>query len=287
MKKALVVFNTKLKAMQIKNHLLFENDGKQVAYQATPNKGGRYSPQYLVMHYTAATTAASCISWFGNLVAQASAHLLIARDGTVTQFAPFNVVTWHAGKSNWKGLSGLNQYSIGIELVNGGRLMKGNIKCMCPVDQREVPNSEVIMARHKNDAHEAAWHEYTDKQLEAAIEIAALLVKAYGLKDVLGHEDISPVRKSDPGPAFPMGSFRSKAMGRKDDTMDEYITAAELNIRSGPGTAFAPLTSALPVNTPVLVLKTEGTWSFVEVQVTVNSIMDLEGWVSTRFLVRQ
>ncbi|HVG15282.1 MAG TPA: N-acetylmuramoyl-L-alanine amidase [Chitinophagaceae bacterium] len=271
--------------MQIKNHLLFENDGKQVAYKATPNKGGKYAPQYLVMHYTAATTPASCISWFGSLVAQASAHLLIARDGTVTQFAPFNVITWHAGKSNWKGLSGLNQYSIGIELVNGGRLMKGNIKCMCPVDQREVPNSEVIIAKHKNDAHEAAWHEYTDKQLEASIEIAALLVKTYGLKDVLGHEDISPVRKSDPGPAFPMASFRSKAMGRKDDTMDEYITSAELNIRSGPGTSFPTLTSALPVNTPVLVLKTEGTWSFVEVQATVNNIMDLEGWVSTRFLV--
>jgi N-acetylmuramoyl-L-alanine amidase len=221
------------------------------------------------------------------LVAQASAHLLIARDGSVTQFAPFNVITWHAGKSQWKGLSGLNKYSIGIELVNGGRLMRGSNKCVCPVDQREVPNSEVIVAKHKNDSIEAVWHEYTEKQLESAIEIAALLVKAYGLKDVLGHDDISPIRKSDPGPAFPLGSFRSKAMGRKDETMDDYITSAELNIRTGPGTSFPVLTTALPAGTPVLVLKTEGTWSFVEVQSTVNGIMDLEGWVSSKFLVNE
>ena len=273
--------------MQIKNHLLFDADGRQVTFKATPNKGGKYTPQYLVIHYTAATTPASCISWFGSLVSQASAHLLIARDGSVTQFAPFNTITWHAGKSTWKGLAGLNQYSIGIELVNGGRLMRGSSKWLCGVDQREVPASEVVLAKHRNDASEAAWHEYTDKQLETATEIAALLVKTYGLKDVLGHEDIAPVRKSDPGPAFPMGSFRSKSMGRRDDTMDEYITSAELNIRTGPGSSFATLTSALPQGTPLLVLKAEGTWSFVEVQVTVNNIMDLEGWVSSKFLVKE
>jgi uncharacterized protein YraI len=60
-----------------------------------------------------------------------------------------------------------------------------------------------------------------------------------------------------------------------------------VNIRCGPGTAHAPLTSGLPEGTPVLVLRTEGTWSFVEVQETVNEIMDLEGWVASRFLVKQ
>ena len=273
--------------MQIKNHLLFEDDGKQVSFKATPNKGGKYIPQYLVMHYTAATTAASAISWFLNSIAQASAHLVIAPDGAVTQFAPFNIVNWHAGKSQWKGLSGLNQFSIGIELVNGGRLMRSGNKWTCPVDRCEVSENDVMMASHKNEAAQAAWHEYSSKQLEVAVQIAALLVKTYSLKDVLGHDDISPIRKSDPGPAFPMGSFRSKAMGRKDDTIDDYITSAELNIRSGPGTSFTLLSSPLPAGTPVLVLKTEGTWSFVEVQSTVNGIMDLEGWVSSKFLVNE
>lgn len=271
--------------MEIKNHLLYAN-GKQVTFKATPNKGGKYNPQFLIMHYTAATTAASAINWFLNPIAQASAHLVIGPDGAITQFAPFNIVTWHAGKSQWNGLSGLNQYSIGIELVNAGRLMRSGNKWTCPVDRCQVPDDDVLMAVHKNETKEAAWHEYSSKQLEVAVEVAALLVREYKLKDVLGHEDISPIRKSDPGPAFPMGSFRSKAMGRKDDTMDEYITSGLLNIRSGPGTAFGTLSDPLPKGTPVLILKTEGTWSFVEVQKPVKGIMDLEGWVSTKFLVK-
>jgi N-acetylmuramoyl-L-alanine amidase len=83
------------------------------------------------MHYTAATTAASATDWFLRPIAQASAHLLIDKDGAITQFAPFNIITWHAGTSIWHGLIGMNKYSIGIELVNAGRLSKsGEIKNM-------------------------------------------------------------------------------------------------------------------------------------------------------------
>ena len=273
--------------MQIKNHLLFSNNGTQVSFKPTPNKGGKYKPEYLVMHYTAAITAQSSINWFQNPDAKASAHLLIGRDGAITQFAPFNIVTWHAGKSAWKGLNGLNQFAIGIELVNGGRLMKSGNTWTCPVDQRKVPNTEVVIAVHKNEVNQSAWQQYTQPQLQAAIEIAALLVNTYNLKDVLGHEDISPLRKSDPGPAFPMGSFRSKTMGRESNSMDEYVTADLLNIRSGPGTAFNTLTQPMPKGTKVLALKTEGTWSFVEVLETVHGVMDLEGWVSTKFLIKK
>jgi len=270
--------------MQIKNHLLIKDDGTPVSYKPTPNKSGKLVPQYLVMHYTAATTAASAISWFAETNAQASAHLLIDRNGAVTQFAPFNVITWHAGKSSWMGLVGLNQYSIGIELVNGGRLAKVGDKYICPVDQRIIPTDQVVIAAHKNDGIQSPWQEYAEAQLEASIEIAALLVKTYGLKDVIGHEDISPIRKSDPGPAFPMLSFRSKAMGRNDDSVGELKNTVALNIRSGPGATFPLLCDALPKGTKMVVLKTEGTWSFVEVLDTVHGIMDLEGWVSTKYL---
>lgn len=272
--------------MQIKNNRLFDNSGTQVEFVSTPNKGGTYTPQYLVMHYTAATTFDSSLNWFKNPLAQASAHLLIGRDGRITQFAPFNIVTWHAGRSQWRGLVGLNQFAIGIELVNGGKLVRSGDKWLCPVDKKTVPDAEVIMATHKNEAIVAAWQEYTDVQMEVAIEIAALLVKTYGLKDVVGHEDIAPLRKSDPGPAFPMASFRSRAMGRRNEDIDEFITASELNLRAGAGTTFSIL-ATLPAGTPVLILKTEGNWSFVEVLATVNGIMDLEGWVSSKFLVKQ
>lgn len=271
--------------MQIKNHLLYNSDGTQVSYVATPNKGGKYVPKYLVMHYTAATTKASSVNWFKNPNAQASAHLLIGRDGSIIQFAPFNIVTWHAGKSQWKGLSGLNQYSVGIELVNGGRLVRSGNDWICPVDQKKIPATEVVLATHKNDSKEAAWQVYTSRQLDTAIQVAALLVKTYTLLDVVGHDDIAPIRKSDPGPAFPMGSVRSRAMGRHDESLDEFVTSDHLNIRSGAGTNFNTLAKMLPPGTKVIVLRTEGNWSFVDVQGTVHGIMDLEGWVSSKYLV--
>lgn len=271
--------------MKIQNHLLFNDDDTQVSYKATPNHGGLYTPQYLVMHYTAATTTLSTISWFQSSLAKASAHLLIARDGTITQFAPFNVVTWHAGKSQWKGLVGLNQFAIGIEMVNGGRLIKGINKWTCPVDGKRVPDEEVVIATHKNETNKSAWHDYTEKQLKAAIEVAALLIEFYGLKDVIGHDDIAPIRKSDPGPAFPMTSFRSKVMGRDVGPTEEFVTSEEVNIRSGAGTSFPTIALPIPRNTKVEVLKTTGNWSFVEVLNAVHGIMDLEGWIFSKFII--
>jgi N-acetylmuramoyl-L-alanine amidase len=274
--------------MQIKNHLLFGNDGKQVDFLPTPNKGNRYTPKFLVLHYTAATTAKSAINWLLQPAAQASAHLVIDRDGSITQLAPFNVITWHAGKSRWGGLEGLNKYTIGIELVNGGRLSKIGEKCICPADKKHIADDDIVIATHKNESREAIWQEYTDKQMDVALAVSALLVKNYQLQDVLGHEDISPLRKSDPGPAFPMKSFRSKALGRKNEHQDEYVTSAKVNIRSGAGTIFSLLTEEpLPAQTHVTVLKTEGNWSFVEVLDTVNGLMDLEGWVFSKFLVKE
>ena len=140
--------------MKIIRHILHGNDGKPVHFVATPNKGGIFfffSPRYLIMHYTAATTGQSAINWFANKAAKASAHLLIGRDGTITQFAPFNTVTWHAGDSQWAGLAGLNKHSIGIELVNAGRLQKTSGNFVCAVDKRVVPDNEVMSARHKNE----------------------------------------------------------------------------------------------------------------------------------------
>lgn len=273
--------------MKIKNHLLFDNADKQVRYVPTPNRGDKYTPKFLVIHYTAATTASSAISWLTNKVAQASAHLVIGRDGAVTQLAPFNIITWHAGKSQWGGLVGLNKFAIGIELVNAGRLSKIGERYICPVDKQFIKEDDIIIARHKNESTDSAWQEYTDKQVEVALEISALLVSTYHLEDVLGHEDISPLRKSDPGPAFAMKSFRGRAMGRKDETQDEYVTTSAVNIRSGASTTASLLTDALPANTHVTVLQTEGNWSFVEVMETVHGIMDLEGWVFSKFLARK
>lgn len=275
--------------MKIVKHLLHGNDGKPVRFVATPNKGGLFTtgfPKYLVMHYTAATTAQSAISWFANKDAKASAHLVIGRDGAITQFAPFNTITWHAGDSQWSGLVGLNKFSIGIELVNAGKLQKTAGNWVCAVDKKVVPDNEVMIAKHKNDQSEAAWQTYTDIQLEVSIEISALLIKTYNLTDILGHEDISPFRKSDPGPAFPMGSFRSKAMGRKANILNVFTTSTAVHIRAGAGTQFITVTDPLPAGVKVQVLKREGNWSFVEVLQTVHGLNDVEGWVFSKFLAQ-
>ncbi|MFM9908182.1 MAG: N-acetylmuramoyl-L-alanine amidase [Chitinophagaceae bacterium] len=275
--------------MKISKHILFGNDGKRVNYIDTPNKSGLFAtgfPKYLVMHYTAATTAQSAISWFANKKAKASAHLLIARDGSITQFAPFNSITWHAGESQWSGLVGLNKYSIGIELVNAGRLQKTQTNWICSVDKKIIPANEVMIAKHKNENAESAWQTYTDIQLQVSIEVASLLLKTYALTDIVGHEDIAPFRKSDPGPAFPMGSFRSKAMGRKETTLNIFTTSTQVNIRAGAGTQFSQVSDPLPTGTKVSLLKRDGNWSFVEVLQKINGVNDVEGWVASKFLIQ-
>lgn len=156
----------------INDHILFLNS-KRVDYRPSPNHGGIITPQYLIMHYTAAKTAESAIGWMLSKQGGVSAHLHIARDGNVVQLVPFNIKGWHAGASTWNGLTGLNSYSIGIELQN---------------DSKE---------------------DYTPVQLDIAKDIAKALVAEYSLKDILGHSDISPGRKFDPGHKFPMQLFKS------------------------------------------------------------------------------
>lgn len=158
--------------MTIKDHILVIN-GKRVDYRPSPNRGGIITPQYIIIHYTAAKTANSAINWMLSKTAQVSAHLHIARDGSVVQLVPFNIKAWHAGLSAWNGLTGLNSYSIGIELQN---------------DSKE---------------------DYTPIQIDVAKDVSRLLVTQYNLKDILGHSDISPGRKVDPGDKFPMQLFKS------------------------------------------------------------------------------
>jgi UDP-N-acetylglucosamine:LPS N-acetylglucosamine transferase len=73
----------------------------------------------------------------------------------------------------------------------------------------EYDDSEVIEAVHKHETEPRGWHTFTPEQIAAALEVSKLLVNHYNLRDVVGHDDIAPGRKLDPGPAFPMESFRA------------------------------------------------------------------------------
>lgn len=195
--------------MKITNNLLYGDDGKQFPYVRTPNRGKTYVPKYLIMHYTEATTAASTIDWFQQSSSRVSSHLLIDTDGAITQFLPFNVIAWHAGDSTWDGKVSLNRYAIGIELVNGGRLGRVGDHWVCVTDNVTIPADEVLIAQHKNETFRSAWQTYPETQVNAAESVGKLLAEYYNLSDVLGHDDVAPGRKADPGPAFPMANFRA------------------------------------------------------------------------------
>jgi N-acetylmuramoyl-L-alanine amidase len=259
--------------------------GDHVRYRDTPNVGGALQPRFLVMHYTAGRSCDSSVESLCMRKPQgnASAHIVLGRDGDIVQLAPLNVVTWHAGISHWNGLCGLNQYSIGIEMDNAGLMKKVGSQYVAWFG-KVYPDSEVLLAEHKHGGGVLAWHAYTELQIERALELAEVLVAHYKLEDVLGHEDIARGRKVDPGPAFPLGALRSRALGRADDAPPHYVvTADELNIRCAPAASAAPVAPALRNGTELILLEPLDRWCRVE----VCGVPDLEGWVNNRYIARK
>jgi N-acetylmuramoyl-L-alanine amidase len=269
--------------MQVKRHRLVVDD-EAVELVPTPNVGsGRLAATYLVIHYTAGRSLESSVAWLTNPQAGASAHLVIGRDGRIVQLAPFDRVTWHAGESRWRGVTGLNRHSIGIELDNAGILeRKGGV--LQAWFGGAYPETEAVEAAHRNDGVMRWWHVFTEPQIEATAQAARALVQHYGLAEVIGHDDIAPGRKKDPGPAFPMDSVRSFAMGRAAGELPRFVTTTALNIRKGPGIEFERLPqSPLAEGTRLVVTATAGSWCAVDVLDTHGN-PDLTGWVHGDFI---
>lgn len=204
--------------------LTITNDKLDCAQEKTQNMGAPFNPanrRFLIAHYTAGTQITRTINHFKNPSSQASAHLVIDRDGSITQIVPFSRVAWHAGISAWKPSSGktvkgLNAYSIGIELVNAGWLRRSENGIFFTWRGEKVDPGDVIETYPKapESFGKRWWMIYPEKQLSAFIEVAEALVDEYSLEDLLGHSDISPGRKTDPGPVFPIESIRSILFGR-------------------------------------------------------------------------
>lgn len=160
----------------------------------------------LVIHFTGGATGASSIDAMRDR--GLSAHLMVERDGSVTQCRAFNTVALHAGASRWvdpntgKRFDGLNSCSIGIEIANAGN-DDGALSWA-----RKQPGFASITAKHRNGGKVQEWEKFPEAQLAAVFEISKLLVARYKLDDVTGHDCIAPERKEDPGPAFPMEDLR-------------------------------------------------------------------------------
>lgn len=131
--------------------------------------------QYIVLHYTASDSQRSLAMLTHGGV---SAHYMIDRDGTIYRLVDENRRAWHAGESEWEGRTWLNATSIGIEMVNLGF--------------RDTPTGR-------------QWYPFTEEQINALIPLLKDIQQRHhlGPNAVIGHSDIAPSRKQDPGPMFP------------------------------------------------------------------------------------
>ena len=139
----------------------------------SPNHDERMLPiSMLVLHYTGMQDAASAISRLADADAKVSCHYLIAEDGQVVRMVPEERRAWHAGKSHWRGITDVNSASIGIELVNPG--------------------------------HEFGYRPFPKAQMDALIPLINDVTMRHGIEpaNVVGHSDIAPARKQDPGELF-------------------------------------------------------------------------------------
>jgi len=149
----------------------------------SPKTRLKNSIKFVILHYTGMQSEIEAINRLKNVQSKVSCHYLINREGLITQMVKDNKVAWHAGKSKWKNFRNLNNNSIGIELVNKG--------------------------------HEFGYQNYSNIQISSLIKLCKKLKKKYMIKkeNFLGHSDIAPLRKSDPGEKFPWKKLSKYNLG--------------------------------------------------------------------------
>ena len=247
------------------------------------------------MHYTAGSTTAGDISHLCNPAAtgKPSAHLVIGRDGKITQLVPFNVVAHHAGAGTYKGAGNMNGRSIGIELSNAGRLRRVGTQWKNDIGV-VVAASKVSEAKHKYDGINSGWETFPPAQMSAAVAAATAICAHYGITDICGHDDFAAYRgKRDPGPIFPMANFTAMVLGQDEGGASSpglmaVWAATGLNLRKEPAPGAAKvdrLPNPLPKGTKVRVLQQSGEWVLVHVIDGNGNETDM-GWCFSPYLER-
>ena len=129
--------------------------------------------KYIIIHYTGMKNELSALNRLTDYKSKVSAHYFIKKNGKIINLVPDLYEAWHAGKSNWKNIKSLNRYSIGVEIQNSG--------------------------------HENVYEKFSNKQMNSVKKLLRFLTKRYRVncKNILGHSDIAPNRKKDPGEKFP------------------------------------------------------------------------------------
>ena len=129
--------------------------------------------KFIIFHYTGMKKESVAINRLTNLQSEVGCHYLIKNNGEIITMVPDLYIAWHAGRSSWKNFKSLNKNSIGIEISNPG--------------------------------HQFGYKKFSKKQINSLINLSKSLIKKYKInkKNILGHSDIAPMRKKDPGEKFP------------------------------------------------------------------------------------
>ncbi|MGD9862550.1 MAG: N-acetylmuramoyl-L-alanine amidase [Pseudodonghicola sp.] len=204
-------------------------------YQAAHYIGEKISPEIVILHDTAGrlTKGNSATYLASDNTGKVSVHFVVERDGTITQLVPTNCRANHAGRSSYHGRAWCNAFSIGIEIVNPGRMTaipgRPHAGRAWYGEIFDDPDSIVAMETPEHGA--GVWMAYSEAQIDALIELLqALFAGVRGLKDITTHWYVSPGRKVDTNPLFPLEHIRARILGREDPADD----AAENNSSRAP-----------------------------------------------------
>ncbi len=156
------------------------------AVRPSPNFGHRRGcdhPDMLLLHYTGMISAEAALDWLASPESQVSCHYVVEENGQVTQMVCERDRAWHAGVSSWCDETDINSRSIGIEIVNPG--------------------------------HEFGYPAFPEEQIAAVVALCRDIVARNGISAgrVLGHSDVAPGRKSDPGEKFPWDRLADAGVG--------------------------------------------------------------------------
>lgn len=158
----------------------------EIIIDPSPNfddRGPAFTVDMLVLHYTGMETKEAALERLKDAKAEVSAHYLIDEDGNVHRLVDEGNRAWHAGVAHWRGRTDINARSIGVELINPG--------------------------------HEFGYREFPEPQIREleAVCLGVLTRHPIPARNVVGHSDVAPTRKTDPGELFPWGRLAQKGIG--------------------------------------------------------------------------
>ena len=148
-----------------------------------PKKRDSRKIKFIIFHYTGIKNESEAINRLTDIQSEVSCHYLIKNNGEIIKMVPDLYIAWHAGKSSWKNDKSLNPNSIGIEITNPG--------------------------------HEFGYKKFSEKQISSLLKLSKFLIQKYkiSLQNILGHSDIAPQRKKDPGEKFPWKYLSKNKIG--------------------------------------------------------------------------